>query len=93
MPTRIRAPILLLIVLLFQLSFLYIYFSEMLPEINEPLATLYWISAGLLGLVPGMYVLFKLKWGGMAHLIAFIVFTIGLGLLALLVFALGITSM
>ena len=91
MPVRQRVPILLTIVFLFQLSFLYTYLTERLPEMNEPLATFYWIAAGLLGTISG-FVLFYPKWRGIAHLIAFIVFTIGLGLLALLVFALGITS-
>lgn len=71
MPVRQRVPILLTIVFLFQLSFLYTYLTERLPEMNESLATFYWMSAGLLGMVTGLYALFKTKFGVLAHMIAF----------------------
>lgn len=85
--------ILVFIIFAYQVSFLSSYFSERLVDINHTVADIYWISAGLLGISIGGYVIFKVELGRFSLILSFMVSIFGIGLISLYFLALGITSM
>ena len=77
----------------YQVSFLFSYFTEHLVELNLVVARTYWITAGLLGVFIGSYIMFKVDISILGKILAFIVIFFGIGLIALWLLALGIASM
>ena len=77
----------------YQVSFLFIYITGHLVELNSVVADTYWITAGLLGVFIGSYIMFKVNISVLGEILAFIVIFFGIVLIALLLSALAITSM
>ena len=84
---------LLVLSFFYQVSFLYIYFTEKLVDFNSRIADTYWITAGLLGVIIGANIMIKVNIGLFGKILAFIVMFFGFGLLGLLLLASAITSM
>lgn len=81
---------LVLLSFLYQLSFLLVYFSDQLRTFPKLWGDIYWVSAGLCGLLFGFIGLNGPKF---VAVIAMLQIILGLGLLGLLALAIGITSM
>ena len=89
--TKYIYSILVMIVLLYQISFLLVFLTDQLYKLTEPWANLYWGSAGILGIVIGMIgVNFRSK-----TVLLCSIFQMILGILLLMLFVMlaGITSM
>jgi hypothetical protein len=85
--------VLIILTFAYQVSFLNCYLSEQLVDMNLILARVYWGSSGLLGIILGAYVIFKVKIGLFGKMLSFMVMFFGIGLIGLWLLALGITSM
>lgn len=85
--------VLLVLSFFYQVSFLYIYFTEKLVDFNSRFSDTYWITAGLFGVIIGAYIMIKVNIGLFGKILAFIVMFFGFGLIGLLLLALAITSM
>jgi hypothetical protein len=89
--TRYMLAILVVLSLVYESSFLIIYLTDHLYQFPRPWADLYWLSAGLGGIIVGILGVNcppRLIW-----MLSVLQIIIGFGLLGLLVLALGITSM
>ncbi|MEK3800617.1 hypothetical protein MHI18_20670 [Peribacillus sp. FSL H8-0477] len=85
--------VLLVLSFFYQVSFLYTYFTDQLVDFNSIFADTYWITAGLFGVIIGVYIMITVNIGLFGKILAFIVMLFGFGLLGLLLLALAITSM
>lgn len=83
--------VLLVLSFFYQVSFLYIYFTEKLVDFNSRFSDTYWITAGLFGVIIGAYIMIKVNIGLFGKILAFIVMFFGFGLIGLLLLALAIT--
>ncbi|MGE7931424.1 hypothetical protein [Viridibacillus arvi] len=83
----------LIMVFLYQISFLYMYLSEQLVQYNSLGATIYWITAGFFGILFGIFTPYKKNLGLFANIFSAIILLIGVGMVCLLVIAFMITSM
>jgi hypothetical protein len=89
--TRYTLSVLVICSLLYELSFLFVYLTNHLYKFPRPWGDIYWVSTGLSGIIFGMLGVNcppRLIW-----MFSILQFIIGLGLLGLLVLAIGITSM
>lgn len=78
----------------YQYSFFYTYWiKDELVNYNPMIANIYWITAGLFGILLGIYGIFKYKVKDSAFYSAFITLFAGLPILGLFVLASFITSM
>lgn len=84
---------LIILSLILQFSFLFSYISGQLVSLPDTFARVYWISSSLSGIILGFVGLIKFRVSSFVIGISFTVFTVGIGLLALLGLALFITSM
>lgn len=78
---------------IYQVSFLYSYFTGCLVDMNLVLARTYWISAGLLGIANGAFILIKVDIGLLGRMAALGVMMLGIGLVSLWLLAFAVTSM
>ena len=85
--------ILLTLTFCYQAGFLFSYITEQLVKLHSVAATTYWISAGLLGILIGSYLLFKVDTAILGKILAFVVTLFGMGLIGLWLLAFVITSM
>lgn len=76
--------------LLYQLSFMFVYLSDHLANFSNPLRAIYWVSAGLSGIIFGFI---GVNCPRLISVISILQIILGFGLLGLLVLAIGITSM
>lgn len=83
----------LIIVFIYQIAFLYTYFTEVLPKFNIIIANIYWISAGVLGIIIGLTIMLKVNVNLLGRVLALIILLIGIELIGLLLMASAITSM
>lgn len=89
--TKYICSILVIIVFLYQISFLLVFLTDQLYKLTEPWADLYWGSAGILGIVIGMMgVNFRSKPVLLCSIFQMI---LGFLLLFLFIMSVGITSM
>lgn len=77
--------------LLYELAFLAVYGTDHLSPFPKPLGDVFWVSAGLCGIIAGIAGAMVLS--GLMRVISMFQIILGLGLLGLLVLAVGITSM
>ncbi|WNR46856.1 hypothetical protein [Paenibacillus roseipurpureus] len=75
---------------LYQLSFMFVYLSDHLANFSNPWGDIYWVSAGLSGIIFGFI---GVNCPRLISVISILQIILGFGLLGLLVLAIGITSM
>ncbi|MFC3886205.1 hypothetical protein ACFOU2_23040 [Bacillus songklensis] len=78
--------------LAYELIFIMIYFLNILPRMNSLIATLYWLSAGSVGVITGLMVVFNQKLEKLPLYLAIVTGGIGFVLLAMLYMAIMVTS-
>ncbi|KOO48636.1 hypothetical protein [Priestia koreensis] len=89
-----RLMILSILSLAYQYSFFHIYWiKDDLISLDPIMADIYWLTAGLFGVILGMYALLIYRALDSSSLVAIITFIIGILTLGLLILAALVTSM
>jgi hypothetical protein len=78
--------------LAYELIFIIVYLLNILPKMNPMIATLYWLSAGSIGVITGLVVVFNQKQEKLPLYLAVVTGGIGFVLLAMFYMAIMVTS-